>query len=96
MIKKELVLEIMNLTNLSKVDSFNVVNSFISIVKKTLSKGENVTLVGFGTFVIKTRIGRKVVVPKTDKVVKIKNKKVIKFVSGKSFNEQLNKRKIKG
>ena len=96
MIKKELVLEIMNLTNLSKVDSFKVVNSFISIVKKTLSKGENVTLVGFGTFVIKTRIGRKVVVPKTDKVVKIKNKKVIKFVSGKSFNEQLNKRKIKG
>ena len=96
MIKKELVLEIMNLTNLSKVDSFNVVNSFISIVKKTLSKDENVTLVGFGTFVVKTRIGRKVVVPKTDNVVKIKNKKVIKFVSGKSFNEQLNKRKIKG
>jgi DNA-binding protein HU-beta len=92
MIKKDLIVEIMNSTNLSKVDSFNVINSFISIVKKTLSKGENVTLIGFGTFVVKTRIGRKVTVPNTEIVVKIKNKKVIKFVSGKSFNEQVNKK----
>jgi len=92
MIKKELVEEVMNSTNLSKIECTKVINSFISNIKLTLSRDENVTLIGFGTFVVKTRLGRKVIIPNTDKVMKIKNKKVIKFVIGKKFNEQVNKK----
>jgi len=61
-------------------------------VKKTVSKGESVILVGFGTFSMNTRLGRVVKIPTTGKEIKIKNKNVVKFEDGKKFKEQLNKK----
>ena len=53
--KAELVAEIANDTDLSKIDSEKALNSLMSNVKQTLKKGEKVTLVGFGTWSVTRR-----------------------------------------
>ena len=59
----------------------------IETITDTLSKGEKVTLVGFGTFQVmerKTRRGRN---PQTGKELQIPAKKVPKFTAGKALRE---------
>ncbi len=55
MTKAEVVAEIANKTGLEKVDVLKTVEAFMSTVKKSLVKGENVYLRGFGSFIIKER-----------------------------------------
>ena len=55
MTKAELITEIAISTGLDKTTISMVVEKFMSNVKKTMSKGENVYLRGFGTFLLKER-----------------------------------------
>ena len=50
MTKAELITEIAISTGLDKTTISMVVEKFMSNVKKTMSKGENLCLRGFGTF----------------------------------------------
>ena len=54
--KRELIEEAAGKTGLTKKDTGNVIDALTDTVKKVLSKGEKVTLVGFGTFQV---IGKK-------------------------------------
>ena len=68
-----------------------VINCVMGSITGTLKKGNKVTLIGFGTFsVVKraARIGRN---PQTGKALKIKAKKVPKFVAGKKLKEAVAK-----
>jgi nucleoid DNA-binding protein len=59
----------------------------LAAVTKALKKGDDVTLVGFGTFKVakrKARTGRN---PQTGAEIKIKATKVPKFVPGKALKE---------
>ena len=56
-------------------------------ITDTFSKGEKVTLVGFGTFQVMERKARKGVNPQTRRTIQIPAKKVPKFRSGKSLRE---------
>ncbi len=47
--KKELIAEIAERTGVTKKDAGKTLDTVIEIVEKTLSKGEVVRLVGFGT-----------------------------------------------
>ena len=55
MTKAEIVTEIANKTGVDKVAVQRVVESFMETVKDTMTKGENVYLRGFGSFIIKKR-----------------------------------------
>jgi DNA-binding protein HU-beta len=55
MTKAELINEIAIATGYDKTTISNVVESYMSSVKKSLINGENVYLRGFGTFQIKVR-----------------------------------------
>lgn len=55
MTKAEIVADIANKTGLEKVDVQKTVEAFMQTVKKSLVKGENVYLRGFGSFIIKER-----------------------------------------
>lgn len=71
----------------SKKDAQAAVDGMLSTVAKALSRGEDVTLVGFGTFKVakrKARTGRN---PQTGEEIKIKATKVPKFVPGKALKE---------
>ena len=55
MTKADIVTNISTKFGLEKVETQKIVEEFMSEVKDSLSKGENVYLRGFGSFVVKTR-----------------------------------------
>lgn len=85
--KNELIEELSDKTGFTKSDTSKFVNAYIDVVSKTLRKGKDVALVGFGTFRVakrKARTGRN---PQTGKVLKIPAKKVPAFRPGKALKE---------
>jgi len=89
MTKKELVTQVAGKVGIRKKDVQNVVDAFIKKVTDSLSRGEKVTLVGFGTFQVMERKARKGVNPQTRKAIQIPAKKVPKFVPGKALREKV-------
>jgi len=87
--KGELIVQIAGKLGITKKDVANVVDAFIETVTDTLSKGERIILVGFGTFQVRERKARKGRNPQTGKVIQIPAKKVPKFVPGKSLREKV-------
>jgi DNA-binding protein HU-beta len=64
-------------------------NATIEAISKSLSKGEKVTLVGFGTFSVSKRAARKGRNPKTGKEIQIAAKKVAKFKAGSELSSSV-------
>ena len=87
--KAELVNEVSGKTGLTKKETQNVVDALINTVGDTLSKGEKVSLVGFGTFQVVNRKARRGVNPQTRATIQIPAKKVPKFVPGKPLKEKV-------
>lgn len=88
--KAELVNEIASSTGLTKTKSSDVIDSIITAITGTLSKGEKVTLVGFGTFTTSKREARKGRNPKTGEVIDIPGKTVAKFKAGSELSKSVN------
>ena len=74
---------------LTKVAAQAAVEATVNAIKDALAKGENVQLVGFGTFAVTERAERNGVNPATGKAIKIAAKKVVKFKAGKALAETL-------
>ncbi len=55
MTKADIVAEIAGETGVERNDVAKTVESFMSAIKTSLSKGENVYLRGFGSFIVKER-----------------------------------------
>lgn len=87
--KAELIEEVSGDTGLTKKETGNVVDAMTETITDALSKGEKVTLVGFGTFQVMRRRERKGVNPQTREVITIPAKKVPKFVPGKGLREKV-------
>jgi len=67
---------------MTKVDTKKLLEAFVSVVGKSLKKGDRIGLVGFGSFSVGKRAARKGVNPQTGKEIKIAAKKVVKFKAG--------------
>ena len=80
--KAELISAIAEASGLTKVDSKKALDAMVKSVTKALSKGDKVSLVGFGTFSVANRAARTGVNPSTKKAIKIPAKKVAKFKAG--------------
>ena len=87
--KSELVVKMAKDTKLSQTAVESILNSFMSNVKKALKKKENVTLVGFGTWLVTKRKARNGRHPQTGEPLKILAKKVPKFRAGKGLKESV-------
>lgn len=88
--KEELITKIAGDVKLTKVQAKAAIESFVDAVKKTVKKGDKLSLVGFGTFSLtkrKARLGRN---PKTLETIKIAAKKSAKFKAGKEFIDFVN------
>ena len=85
--KTELIAEICDQTELSKKDVEAVLNSFMDVVTKELSKGEKIQLVGFGTFEVSERAARTGRNPSTRETIEIPAAKVPKFKAGKALKD---------
>ena len=74
---------------LSKMDATRAVDAVISVVGSTLKKGDAVTLVGFGTFEVRSRAARQGRNPKTGETINIPAAKVPAFKAGKGLKDAI-------
>jgi nucleoid DNA-binding protein len=82
--KGDLVNQVAKVVN-TKKEAQAAVDCVFSTITKALKKKDTVTLVGFGTFKVDKRKARKGRNPQTGEEIKIKAKKVPKFVPGKAL-----------
>jgi len=78
---------------LTKADASRALESFIAIVGKTLKKGDEVLITGFGKFSVAKRAARMGVNPRTGEKVKIKASKAPKFTAGASLKQTVHPKK---
>jgi len=69
----------------------DAINCVLDTIAKALKKGGRVTLIGFGTFSVVKRAARTARNPQTGKPIKVKAKKVPKFVAGKKLKDMVAK-----
>lgn len=91
--KSELVAKIADDAEISKASAERVLNAAISAIIKSVTKGEAVQLIGFGTYSQGKRAARKGRNPATGAEIKIAASKTVKFTAGKAFKDAVNKRK---
>jgi DNA-binding protein HU-beta len=84
--KQDLINEVAKFT-CTKVEAVKALDAVLGAIKKSLKKGEFVTLVGFGTFSVTKRAARKGRNPRTGAPIKIAAKKVPKFTAGKALKD---------
>jgi DNA-binding protein HU-beta len=85
--KDELVKEVAKASKLSQKVVADVITGVLETVEKTVSKGNKVTLVGFGTFEPRKRAARTGRNPQTGAALNIPAKTVPVFSAGKKFKE---------
>jgi len=71
----------------TKKEAQAAVDCVFSTITKALKKKDTVTLIGFGTFKVEKRKARKGRNPRTGEAIKIKAKRVPKFVAGKALKD---------
>ena len=93
MSKKEFVEAYAKATGETKKRAEELVNEFLGTVEKSLSKGETVQFVGWGTFGVQKRAARKGRNPQTGKEIKIAAKKLVKYKVSKKLADKVAKGK---
>ena len=85
----EFVAAIAEQSGLTKADADRALEAMFKTVKKALKSGDTVSLVGFGTFVVRKRAARTGRNPRTGDTIKIKASKVPAFKAGKALKDAL-------
>lgn len=88
--KAELIDTVAAQADLTKSDAASAVDAVFSTITKSLSGGNAVTLVGFGTFAVTDRAARTGRNPRTGEAITIPASKSPKFKSGKALKDALN------
>ncbi|WP_018692312.1 HU family DNA-binding protein [Algicola sagamiensis] len=88
--KSELIAKIAHEADIPKATASKALNGILESISSALEEGDQVSLVGFGTFKVnerKERLGRN---PQTGETMKIAATKVPSFSAGKSLKEFVN------
>ncbi|MEO6146684.1 MAG: HU family DNA-binding protein [Sulfuriferula sp.] len=88
--RKELIDTLAAKTGGTKADADRNIAALIEIVTATLKKGDNVALVGFGTFEVRKRAARTGRNPATGAELKIKASKAPAFKAGATLKAAVN------
>ncbi|TSA50204.1 MAG: HU family DNA-binding protein [Nitrosomonadales bacterium] len=89
--KTELIEAVAKEAKVTKAEAGKVIGALTTAVTKSLKKGNNVTLIGFGTFKVTQRAARNGRNPQTGKPIKIAARKAPGFSAGKALKEAVNK-----
>ena len=76
--------------DISKAAAQRALDATVASIKTSLKKGDDVTLVGFGTFYVSERAARTGRNPRTKLEINIPAAKVPKFRPGKALKDALN------
>jgi len=88
--KKELVAKIAEYSELTKTDAEKALNAFTHSVTESLKSGDDVALIGFGTFKVLDRAARAGRNPRTGEELQIAAAKVPSFKVGKGLKDSVN------
>ena len=89
MTKTELISAVAGKTGLTKKDSDLAVTAMIDAITEALVSGDKVSLVGFGTFEVKTRAARQGINPRTKEKMPIPASKLPTFKAGKVLKDSV-------
>lgn len=85
--KQELIEAIAEKSHTSRSDSKKMLDAFLETVTETLAQGDNVQLIGLGTFKSTERKARSGRNPRTGERVTIPAKRVPSFTAGNALKE---------
>lgn len=88
--KSDLIDAIASGAELSKAQASRVLDTLVETISKTLSKGDQITVAGFGTFSVRSRAARTGRNPQTGEAIAIKASKVPGFKAGKALKDAVN------
>jgi DNA-binding protein HU-beta len=88
--KAELVEAVASAANLSKADAGRAIDAVVDSISRALKKGQQVSVVGFGTFSVKHRAARSGRNPRTGETIKIAASNVPGFKAGKALKDAVN------
>ena len=90
--KSELVDSIAESADISRAKANDALNAALGAITASLAKGEEVSLVGFGTFKVSKRAARTGRNPQTGESIKIAASTVPGFKAGRPLKDAVNKR----
>ena len=88
--KAELIEAVADETGLSKAESGRAVDAVFGRITKALQRGDQVSLVGFGSFVVRERAARTGRNPQTGGTLHIPASKAPAFKAGKALKDAVN------
>ncbi|HCJ7406209.1 HU family DNA-binding protein [Pseudomonas aeruginosa] len=88
--KQELINHIAESADITKAVAGKALDAVIESVTSALKAGDTVTLVGFGSFLVKERAAREGRNPQTGKPVQIAAAKIPGFKPGKALKDAIN------
>ncbi len=88
--KAELIDAVAEGADISKAAATRAVDTFIDAVTRALKAGDTVTIVGFGTFLVRERAARTGRNPRTGETINIAASKVPAFKAGKALKDAVN------
>jgi DNA-binding protein HU-beta len=90
MTKNELISAVADSAKLTKTSAASAVDATFDIITGALKRGDDVKLIGFGSFTVVKRAAREGRNPRTGEPVQIKASKAPKFSAGKGLKEAVN------
>lgn len=91
MTKADLINVVAQKADMTKKDSEIAVSAVLEAITEALAGGDKVSLVGFGTFEVKTRAERKGINPRTKEEISIAASKLPSFKAGKALKDAVSK-----
>ena len=88
--KTELTDAVAEAAEITKADAARALDAVLNSISETLAKGEQVSLIGFGTFLVRERAARTGRNPQTGAEIKIAAAKVPAFKPGKALKDAVN------
>lgn len=88
--KQELIQAVADKSGLTQKDAKTALDATLAVITSTLAKGDEINLVGFGSFTVKTQKERTARNPKTGEKIQVPAKKVPSFKAGKGLKEAVN------
>ena len=88
--KAELIDAVADSADLPKASATRAVDALFAAVSAALKKGDQVSLVGFGTFLVRERAARTGRNPRTGEEIQIQSSKVPAFKAGKALKDAVN------
>ncbi len=88
--KAELIEAVADKNEMTKAAATRAVDSVLGTITDALVSGDQVTLVGFGTFQVRDRAARVGRNPRTGEAIDIKASKIPSFKAGKALKDAVN------